>query len=124
MRAFIPTTGELSGLERDLRFHPSPVADPRTLTREQVAAFNREGYLKPLRIFDSREMASIRAYFDGLLARTLAAGGMASASHGTRMRAIGRSRRPSLSLHGWPSTTRPSRTPVCGTSRARIFWAT
>jgi hypothetical protein len=45
------------------------------LTRDQVAAFNREGYLKPLRIFDSGEMAAIRGYFDDLLARTLAAGG-------------------------------------------------
>src|SRR5579872_5083086 len=53
MRPFIPQSDELSRIERDLRFHPSTVADPRTLTREQVAAFNRDGYLKPLRIFDS-----------------------------------------------------------------------
>jgi hypothetical protein len=75
MPAFIPSTGELSQLQRDLRFHPSTVTDPQTLTREQVAAFNRDGYLKPLAVFDSREIAAIRAYFDELLARTLAAGG-------------------------------------------------
>ena len=74
-RGFIPQTGELSGMERDLRFHPAPVTEPRTLTREQVAAFNRDGYLMPLRIFDAAEAAEIRAYFDDLLARTLAAGG-------------------------------------------------
>jgi hypothetical protein len=72
---FIPTTEELDRLERDLRFHPSPVANPRTLTAEQVAAFNRDGYLKGIRIFSPQEMAGIREYFDELLARTLAAGG-------------------------------------------------
>ena len=75
MPSFIPTTGELSGIERDLRFHPSIVAHPRTLTPEQVAAFNRDGYLMPLRIFTESEIATIRTYFDDLLARTLAAGG-------------------------------------------------
>src|ERR1039457_3061203 len=71
---FIPTTEELNRLERDLRFHPSPVANPRTLTAEQVAAFNRDGYLKGIRIFSPEEIAGIRRYFDELLARTLAAG--------------------------------------------------
>jgi len=75
MPAFIPKTDELSRIKRDLRFHPSTVTDPQTLTREQVAAFNREGYLKPLRIFDSGEIGAIRVYFDELLAQTLAAGG-------------------------------------------------
>jgi ectoine hydroxylase-related dioxygenase (phytanoyl-CoA dioxygenase family) len=72
---FIPKTDELSQMERDLRFHPSTVTEPRTLTREQVATFNRDGYLKPIRIFDVQEMAAIRAYFDELLAQTVAAGG-------------------------------------------------
>jgi ectoine hydroxylase-related dioxygenase (phytanoyl-CoA dioxygenase family) len=40
-----------------------------------VAAFNRDGYLKGIRIFSPQEMAGIREYFDELLARTLAAGG-------------------------------------------------
>jgi len=72
---FIPKTDELSQIERDLRFYPSTVTDPRKLTREQVTTFNRDGYLKPLRIFDGREIAAIREYFDKLLAETLAAGG-------------------------------------------------
>src|ERR1700690_3363960 len=72
---FIPTTEELNRLERDLRFHPSPVANPRTLTTEQVAAFNRDGYVKCIRIFSALEMDGIGAGFDELLARTLAAGG-------------------------------------------------
>jgi non-haem Fe2+, alpha-ketoglutarate-dependent halogenase len=73
--AFIPKTVELSTLERDLRFHPATVEYPQTLTREQVDAFNRDGYLKGIRVFGDREMAEIRRYFDELLAQTLAAGG-------------------------------------------------
>jgi non-heme Fe2+,alpha-ketoglutarate-dependent halogenase len=72
---FIPSTEELNRLQRDLSFHPSTVTNPRTLTAEQVAAFNRDGYLKGIRIFSAPEMAVIREYFDRLLARTLAAGG-------------------------------------------------
>src|SRR5712692_1131948 len=71
----IPKHDELEAIERDLRFHPSLVQDPRTLTREQVEAFNRDGYVKGLRIFSSAEMAAHRAYFDALLARVMAEGG-------------------------------------------------
>src|SRR5579883_661898 len=75
MPPFVPKADELSRMDRDLRFHPSTVKNPRTLRPEQVDRFNREGYLKPLRIFDRSEIADIREYFDGLLERTLAAGG-------------------------------------------------
>lgn len=71
----IPEGRELEQIERDLRFYPSTVADPRTLSREQVEAFNRDGYIRPIRIFSDDEIADIRAYFDDLLERTLAAGG-------------------------------------------------
>jgi non-haem Fe2+, alpha-ketoglutarate-dependent halogenase len=72
---FIPSKEELNKLQRDLRFHPSTTKRPAMLTVEQVAAFNRDGYLAGIRIFDEEEMAGIRHYFDELLARTLAAGG-------------------------------------------------
>jgi non-haem Fe2+, alpha-ketoglutarate-dependent halogenase len=72
---FIPSTEELSNLERDLRFHPSTTERPAAFTPEQIAAFNRDGYLAGIRIFDSEEIAGIRRYFDELLAKTLAAGG-------------------------------------------------
>jgi non-haem Fe2+, alpha-ketoglutarate-dependent halogenase len=72
---FIPSTEELSKLERDLRFHPSNTERPLTLTSGQIAAFNRDGYLAGIRIFDEEEITGIRCYFDELLARTLAAGG-------------------------------------------------
>jgi ectoine hydroxylase-related dioxygenase (phytanoyl-CoA dioxygenase family) len=72
---FIPSADELSRIERDLRFHPCTVANPRTFTRTDIERFNREGYLKGIRIFPADEIAAIRRYFDDLLARTLAAGG-------------------------------------------------
>jgi ectoine hydroxylase-related dioxygenase (phytanoyl-CoA dioxygenase family) len=71
----IPSTEELSNLERDLRFHPSTTECPVALTPGQIAAFNRDGYVAGIRIFDEEEITGIRSYFDELLARTLAAGG-------------------------------------------------
>jgi non-haem Fe2+, alpha-ketoglutarate-dependent halogenase len=71
----IPNHDELQQIERDLRFHPSTVGDPRTLQPAQVEAFNRDGYVKGLRIFSSEEMVEHRAYLDALLARVLAEGG-------------------------------------------------
>ena len=71
----IPNHDEITRLERDLRFHPSTVENPQALTRQQVDAFNRDGYVKGLRIFSRKEMAAHRAYFDALLARVLAEGG-------------------------------------------------
>ncbi len=71
----IPEHDEITRLERDLRFHPSTIENPQALTRQQVDAFNRDGYVKGLRIFSREEMAAHRAYFDALLARVLAEGG-------------------------------------------------
>lgn len=71
----IPNQEELQQVERDLRFHPSPVTAPQALTPEQVEQFNRDGYLKGFRVFSEAEMAEHRAYFDRLLAEVMAAGG-------------------------------------------------
>lgn len=71
----IPDAEELARIARELRFHPSPVTNPRVLTREQVEAFNRDGYLKGIRLFSEEEIAEHRAYFDALLERVLAEGG-------------------------------------------------
>lgn len=70
-----PGADDLSGLVRDLRFHPCSVVNPRVLTPDQIERFNRDGYLKPFRIFSPAEMEGHRAYFDRLLARVLEAGG-------------------------------------------------
>lgn len=70
----IPGQDELGAVQRDLSFHPSVNPAPRFLTVEQIARFNREGYLKPFRIFDDAEIAELRGYFDRLLAKYVAEG--------------------------------------------------
>jgi hypothetical protein len=71
----VPTQDELATLGRDLRFHPVVNPNPKTITPAQIEQFNRDGYLKPFRIFDRTEADDLRVYFDQVLARTLAAGG-------------------------------------------------
>lgn len=71
----LPQQTELDELHRDLRFHPAGVEHLQQLTREQIAAFNRDGYIKGLRIFSTEEIAEHRRYFDELLAQVLASGG-------------------------------------------------
>jgi len=75
MANFIPATDELKDLAREFRFFPADPARARTLSPEAIETFNRNGYLKGMRIFSPQEITGIRAYFDDLLARTLAAGG-------------------------------------------------
>ena len=52
-----PTHDELRGMDRDLSFYPREVENPAALSPDQVAAFNRDGYLKGIRIFDDAEIA-------------------------------------------------------------------
>ena len=70
----LPGQDELTAVERDLTFHPSTNTSPSLLTLEQIASFNRDGYLKPFRIFNAEEMADLRNYFDILLAQYAAEG--------------------------------------------------
>jgi non-haem Fe2+, alpha-ketoglutarate-dependent halogenase len=70
----IPGQDELGAAQRDLSFHPSSNPAPRILSCEQIERFNRDGFLKPFRIFNDTEIADLRAYFDRLLARYLAEG--------------------------------------------------
>jgi non-haem Fe2+, alpha-ketoglutarate-dependent halogenase len=65
----------LDKIGRDLHFHPSPTRDGAALKADQIETFNREGYLKRIRLFDDDEAAEIRAYFDDLLKRVTAEGG-------------------------------------------------
>ncbi len=71
----VPDRRAISEINRELRFRPSPVDSPRTLTTSQVEAFNRDGCLTGIRVFDGEEVRSNRLYFDRLLKETLAAGG-------------------------------------------------
>ena len=71
----VPTANELAALNRDLRFYPVVNPRPAALSAKQIDGFNRDGYLKPFRIFDNVEAIDLRAYVDGLLAKTFAEGG-------------------------------------------------
>ncbi len=71
----VPDAEQLSQIARDVRFHPATTANPQTLSQEQVEQFNRDGYLRPIRIFSEHEINGIRGYFDELLARVMAEGG-------------------------------------------------
>ena len=66
---------DLGSIPRDLRFHPTRNAQPKVLTQEQIEQFNREGYIKGIRIYSEEDIAAIRRYFDDLLAKVIAAGG-------------------------------------------------
>ena len=70
----LPGQDDLSHIPRDLSFHPSATTAPQVLTLEQIARFNRDGYLKPLRVFDPAEVGELRRYFDALLAHYLTQG--------------------------------------------------
>jgi non-heme Fe2+,alpha-ketoglutarate-dependent halogenase len=71
----LPAQDDLAQMPRDLRFHPSANPSPKKLTQDQIDQFNRDGYLKGIRIFSKDESDAIRAYFDDLLSKVLAAGG-------------------------------------------------
>ena len=69
-----PSHDELRAMDRDLRFYPSQVENPTHLSAEDVAAFNRDGYLKGIQICDEPEIIGHRAFFDEQLAKAEAAG--------------------------------------------------
>lgn len=70
----VPEHEQIAAMARDLQFHPSTVTNPRALTVAQIAAYNRDGYVKGLRVFSTEEMADHRRYFDELLAKVIASG--------------------------------------------------
>ena len=71
----VPAENELQQIQRDLRFYPSTVENPQTLTIENLEQFNRDGYLKGLRVYSDAAISDVRTYFDDLLAKVTAAGG-------------------------------------------------
>jgi non-haem Fe2+, alpha-ketoglutarate-dependent halogenase len=70
----IPDQDAVNAVGRDLHFHPSTVTEPTTLTLENVAHFNKNGFVRPIRIFDGPEADDLRAYFDRLLEQAIAEG--------------------------------------------------
>ena len=61
-------------LDRDLRFVPLGVDEPKVLTRADIDRYNAKGFLFPFDVFDADEIGAIRMDFDDLLERALDAG--------------------------------------------------
>jgi hypothetical protein len=58
---------------RDLSFQPVENAEPRHLTRQQIADYNANGFIRPLPIYDEAEAIENRECFDRLMADVEAA---------------------------------------------------
>lgn len=72
--AIVPDRKSIATVDREIRFFPSSTESPKTLQPDDIARWNREGYLGPLDVFDQSEIRDLRDYFDRLLADALAAG--------------------------------------------------
>jgi non-heme Fe2+,alpha-ketoglutarate-dependent halogenase len=71
----VPDATDLANMPRDLRFHPTHNLSPTQLTPTQIEQFNRDGYIRGVRVYSDAAIAGIRGYFDRLLAKVIAAGG-------------------------------------------------
>ncbi len=70
----LPSPEELRSMNRDLRFIEVEPDRPQELTEDQIRTYNREGHIKPLRIFDEGEIEEYRTHLDAMMATALAAG--------------------------------------------------
>ncbi len=70
----IPDREAIGSQPRVIDFFPTDNDSPQTLSSEQIAKWNANGYLGPLEAYTADAIASIRSHFDSLLAETLAAG--------------------------------------------------
>lgn len=70
----IPDISDVNEIDRDLRFFPVENENPKTLTPDQIAGFNRDGYIMPLEAFEANEINRYRKFFDDVLAQALAEG--------------------------------------------------
>jgi non-heme Fe2+,alpha-ketoglutarate-dependent halogenase len=70
-----PDQSQLDALQRDLSFYPTNNPAPNRLSAAQVDHYNRRGFVAPLKVYEPEQIDQIRAYFDDLLARVVAAGG-------------------------------------------------
>src|ERR1043166_6813565 len=73
--AITPDQRDLDAVPRDLRFHPCANPSPGVLTAAQIEQFNRDGFLRGIRVFTPQEADANRRSFDDLLSRVLATGG-------------------------------------------------
>lgn len=60
---------EVADGRADLEFAPADPAAATTLTGDQVAAFNRDGFLRPFPVLGPDEVGAVADYVDGLVRR-------------------------------------------------------
>lgn len=72
--AIVPDRQSIATVEREIAFFPTANDSPESLTAEQIEAWNRDGYLGPLDVYEGGQVGEIRQYFDALLADAIAAG--------------------------------------------------
>lgn len=70
----IPDRASIASVDREIRFFPASRGASRLLSADDIDRWNRDGYLGPLDVYSDEQILSIRTYFDGLLAATLAEG--------------------------------------------------
>jgi len=70
----IPDQESIATVDRDIRFFPTSNHYPSRLSTACIDAWNRDGYLGPLDLYDQESINGIRSYFDKLLEKTLASG--------------------------------------------------
>nr|MDJ0859572.1 phytanoyl-CoA dioxygenase [Dinoroseobacter sp.] len=55
-------------MDLDLGFRPVSASAAQSLSQEQIAQYNRFGYVQPFDVFSTEEIAALRSYFDRLMA--------------------------------------------------------
>ena len=72
----------------DLSFKPVENGSPNRLSQDQIAQFNREGFVRPFDVFGQEEIGRIRRYFDRLMADMGPKGGYGINCYQARMAGI------------------------------------
>ena len=73
--AITPELDKIARIDRLVAFHPTRIGTPATLSKNQVAAYNSNGFLRGFQIFSDAEILDIRSRFDVLLDEVTRAGG-------------------------------------------------
>ncbi len=63
-----PNPSQLAELPRQIGFVPASNNAPQVLSRQQIEAYNRQGYLMPFTGLQPEAASELRAFFDGVLA--------------------------------------------------------
>ncbi|MBT5187389.1 MAG: phytanoyl-CoA dioxygenase family protein [Kordiimonadaceae bacterium] len=72
----------------DLSFKPVEILKLKKLSQENIATYNRDGFVQPFDVFNTEEMIAYRNYFDGLMARKGADGAYGINCYQARMKGI------------------------------------